>query len=139
MLILPFDCIFIIFEFLPWSTRTKMVSRNWLYAGLRPMRRLKCWESRLRMYAYMRVFGTGFSNRTWVSFCQQLDIRRRKRNRYGRLSWQTAAHRYMATSCKRCGKRKHVKLCRICRHNLYNRVNKTSWSPRSTLTNTVAQ
>lgn len=123
MILLPFDCINIIFNFLPWSSRTKMVSREWLYIGLRPKRRIRRWKSLMRIYSYMRVFGTGFSNHTWSGFCQQLEIRRRKRNRHGRLSWRATARHHMSTSCKACGKRHcalvydTIPLCVYCRHN----------------------
>ena len=92
---LPFEMVYHIRDFMRWRDRTQMVSREWLYGALSIPVRLRSWRGKIRMYAYLKVFGHRFVRMSWPTYCVQLGICRRARNVYYRLSWKAAAAIFM--------------------------------------------
>lgn len=118
---IPDDVLRIIFAFLPWRFRCRMISRSWLQITLAKRIRLYRWCDRKRLFAYMRVFGTRFANRRWSSFARGVGVSRRKRNVRDILSWRAAVYHYMSyMRCQGCGRDTKacvfgVRLCMRCR------------------------
>lgn len=109
-------------DFMRWRDRTQMVSREWLYGALSRPVHLRSWRGKIRMYAYLKVFGQRFVRMSWPTYCVQLGICRRARNVHYRLSWKAAATIFMERHCKSCGKdtRSNVMgtaICLRCRFN----------------------
>lgn len=121
--ILPIVLVYEIFSYMPWSSRTKLITRGWLKKQLRRRTLLVRWKSKVRIYSYIKVFGQTFSCCSWPRFCQiTLGLHRRTRNRHYRLTWKSAANDYFKNRCKGCGKkaRAHVfgwNICLDCRRN----------------------
>lgn len=117
---LPLDVVYHIRSFLRWRDRTLMVSREWLHGALTRSVRLRSWSGKLRMYAYLRVFGPEFSRMSWSSFCRKLLISRKVREGRAQPTWHAAAARFMRHHCKACGQQTRscvmgVTVCTRCR------------------------
>lgn len=118
----PFDVIRIIRSFLPWSSRCRMVTRQWLRETLQRRIKLVRWCSQKKMYSYMIAFGQRFSNRSWSNMAKTLQIKRQARNSHFRLTWRAAVVKYMSTRCQSCGRKSRanvfgVCICRRCQRN----------------------
>ena len=119
---IPFDVIRIIRSFLPWSSRCRMVTRQWLREALRRRIKLHRWSSKTKMYSYMIMFGQHFSNRSWSYLARTLGIKRQSRNAHFRLTWRAAVSKFMNNCCQGCGCKSRanvfgVCICRRCQRN----------------------
>jgi hypothetical protein len=121
---IPYDVIRIIRSFLPWSSRCRMISKQWLHEALGRQIKLTRWSYKKRMYSYMITFGQRFSNRSWSNMSNYLKIKRQARNSHFRLSWRAAVINYMQTHCNGCGRKSRanvfgIRICRRCQRNPY--------------------
>jgi len=117
---LPLDVVYHIRSFLKWRDRTLMISKEWLHGALARRVRLRSWSRKLRMYAYLCVFGPAFARMSWSSFCRKLFISRKAHEGYGQPTWHAAAMRFMRRRCKACGLQTRscvmgVAVCTLCR------------------------
>ena len=122
-MLLPFDIVYMIRDYLPWKYRTQLISKEWLDGALRKRVHLKKWKSKVRLFSYMRVFGPCFARRSWHSLCITLHLHKRARNKHFRLTWKAAAHQFFEKRCKGCccHTRSNVfgwPICTQCRHNV---------------------
>lgn len=121
---IPYDVIRIIRSFLPWDSRCRMISRQWLHEVLQRRIKLYKWSSMKRMYSYILALGQRFSNCSWSKMAKNLKIKRQSRNLYFRLTWRAAVVKYMQTRCKGCGRKSRanvfgIRICRLCQRNPY--------------------
>ena len=121
---IPYDVIRIIRSFLPWSSRCRMISRQWLHEALQRQIKLTGWRSKKMMYSYMITFGQRFSNRSWPKMAKKLKIKRKARNSHSRLTWRAAVSNYMHNHCNGCGHKTRasvfdIPICRRCQRNPY--------------------
>lgn len=120
---IPFEIVYYIQTFLKWTDRVKMVSREWLYRGLRKKSRLIKWSSKLRAYSYQKVFGQQMTRMSWPHLACVFGVTRRSRNRAYRLTWRAAVRRYMKCNrCRACGQDTSAyvmgyHICQACRNN----------------------
>jgi len=123
MIILPIEIVWYILEYLKWTQRTQLITRDWLQKQMRKRVCLRKWHYKVRTNSYIKVFGQSFCNRSWSKFCKEtLDIHRRSRNRHYRLTWKAAAEKIFRKRCKGCGKETKslvfgIPLCLQCRRN----------------------
>lgn len=104
MIMLPMDTVYHIRSFMRWRDCTILVSREWLHGALSRRVRLRTWQGRVRVYAYLLVFGQSFVQMNWRRFSIQLGISRRARNIQDQLCWKAAVKQYMRRHCKACGR-----------------------------------
>ena len=124
MVELPFDVIRIIRTYMRWAERTALINKQWLYEVFRHRTKLRKWSNKLKLYSYLRVFGSGLVNRSWESFCRRIcGCHRRARNNHFQLTWRAAAHHIIHTNtCQSCGRNSKANvfgthLCRKCCSN----------------------
>lgn len=119
---LPIVIIYKISSYLEFRYRAITVSREWVRFSLSKAKP-HSWRSKIRLYSFMRVFGSEFRTMSWHRFCIEfLRIKRRRRNIDYRLSWKAAAQNYVLARCRGCGVRSSSNvfgtvICMNCRRN----------------------
>jgi hypothetical protein len=105
---LNLDVIFYIGEFMCFYDRIAPISKQLVkYHILRKGMQLHSWKSKRLVFTYIMMYGTVTRTwLTWVAFAKkQLQIKRRKRNVAGVLSWKEAVISHMSRDrCQGCGK-----------------------------------
>jgi hypothetical protein len=121
---LNFDVIYYIGEFMPFLERIAPTSKRLVkYHLLRKSMRLHAWPCKKLVFTYLKMFGP--VRKTWLTWKRfgrkQLQLRRRTRNFYGRLSWKESVIRKMNWGmCQGCGNSTQAivfgtPICAICR------------------------
>lgn len=123
-IIIPTEVIYHIYSYLKWKDRTILLNKEFLKYQFRTLPRLSKFSSKVRLYSYRNVFGREIINISWMHFCKTyLEIYKRARDDFYRLSWKAAAETYFLKRCKGCGSRTNalvfgcIPICCRCRHN----------------------
>jgi hypothetical protein len=121
-MLIPFDIVYLIRDYLPWKYRVQLVSKDWLNGALRKRVRIHKWKSKVLVFSYMRTFGPYYTRRSWHSMCISLHLYRRARNKHFRLTWKAATEQFFEKQCKGCGCHTRANvfgwpICTKCRRN----------------------
>lgn len=121
---LPMELVWHVMSYMKWKYSAVLVGREWLKRAMKKRVRPRTWHRQVRIYSYLAVFGQKFVGMSWHHYCTHLSIRRRARNRHGRLTWRAAATTYIRQNrCRACGTYTvsnviGVHICTRCRFNI---------------------